>query len=633
MPPPPYRPQLATLVEQPPSGAQWLHEIKFDGYRMGCVIDEGAVRFESRVGRNWTDKFPELVAAARQLVVRSALLDGEAAIVTPSGLTSFQALQNSFTGAPRAGLVYFVFDLLHVDGRDIAALPLEQRKRECQQLLGQLPSDSPFRYSQHFEGDGSAMLARACELGAEGIISKRRDHVHRAGRTEGWLKSKCTKAGSFVIGGFTAPSGTRAGVGALLLGHYAEGRLRFAGKVGTGPGWTADYLARLRTELDAIAQSECPFDPAPPGWLGRNGHWVAPVRRGTVSFTEWTDAGTLRHPSFQGFVDDAAQPVRQDRPGATSARSLAAPGRAPPAPPSPSARAPAPVLLTSPERLIYPALNFSKRDLAELYAELAPWLLPYLANRPLTLVRCANRIQSRNALRQDCQFLPHTPGWYEWAQPPVRKVQIQEQQKVGEYLVIDSAAGLRALVQGDIVELHVWNSTVERLETPDRMVLDLDPGGGVSWRQTVAAALEVRAVLRSIGLECWPKLTGGKGVHVVVPFEPEHGWAEIYALALRIAQAAVERQPQTFTTSFAPGQRSSKILVDYKRNHRGAVAVAAYSARARPNGAVGVPLSWRQLLACTAPDHWTVTNVRARLRRRKVDPWSDFWTCRQRLGR
>lgn len=289
--------------------------------------------------------------------------------------------------------------------------------------------------------------------------------------------------------------------------------------------------------------------------------------------------------------------------------------------------------ITNPERHVYPALNFSKRDLAQFYADVAPWVLPYIADRPLTLVRCARAIQSQNALRDACQFLPHTPGWYGWAPPWLRRVNIQEQHKVGEYLVVDSPEGLRALVQGDIVEIHVWNATVDHIETPDRIVLDLDPGDGVPWRQTIAAALETRAVLHGLGLRSWPKLTGGKGVHVVVPFEPEYGWDEIYALALRIAQAAVGREPRMFTTSFAKGQRTGKVLVDYKRNHRGAIAVAAYSARARPNGAVGVPLSWRQLTATAAPDHWTVGNLRRRLRGLKRDPWHDFWSCRQRLGR
>jgi bifunctional non-homologous end joining protein LigD len=635
---PKYRPQLATLVVEPPAGAAWLHEIKFDGYRIGCSIEDGKVRLESRRNRVWTAEFPEIARAAQDLPARAALLDGEVAILLPSGLTSFQALQNSFSGSPRTGLTYFVFDLLHIDGRNLAELPLERRKRECEELLRGQSDSSPIRYSQHFDTDGTALLARACALGAEGIISKRRDQPYQPGRGSDWLKAKCTKRGAFVIGGFTPPAGSRSGIGALLLGYYDSGRLRYAGKVGTGPGFTAEYLARIRRELAAIEQPVCPFDPAPPGWIGRHGHWVRPERTGDVTYTEWTDGGTLRHPSFQGFHAKpagllAARPARSSADAPEALRGvLSAPGG--PATVEPRGGLPeAGVAVTSPDRLIYPALNFNKRDLAQFYADIARWMLPYVANRPLTLVRCERGIRSEDGLRQECRFLPHEAAWYRWAAPPIRRVQIQEQKKIGEYLVVDSAEGLAALVQGDILEIHCWNSTVDSLETPDRIVLDLDPGAGVAWAQVVAAALRVRALLTSLGLQCWPKLTGGKGVHVVVPFQPEHGWDAVYELARRLAQAVVQGDPDLFTLDFAKQKRPRKILIDFKRNHRGAVAVAAYSARARPHGAVGVPLSWRQLLACRSPDYWTVSNVRQRQRRLKADPWRDFWSCRQRLTR
>jgi bifunctional non-homologous end joining protein LigD len=653
---PQYRPQLATLVEHPPSGAQWLHEIKFDGYRIGCIIRDGKVRLESRRNNDWTTRFAEVAEAARQLPVRSALLDGEVAIVNPSGVTSFQALQNAFSGAPRDGLTYFVFDLIHLDGRDIGALPLERRRTECETLLREQDVRSPIRYSQHFDLDGASLLARVCELGGEGIVSKRRDQSYRAGRNDGWLKTKCLKRGEFVIGGFTDPSGSRTGIGALLLGYYESGVLRFAGKVGTGPGFTAAYLDQIRRELERLEQQDCPFSPAPPGWVGRHGHWVRPVRRGEVVFTEWTDARTLRHPSFQGFREPREVP---GSPGAPSAPPSAA--RPPPAPPALPQRLPravegteqpdapsaprgrrrldsraskvAAIAITSPDRMIYPALNFTKQDLAAFYATVAPWMLPHVANRPLTLVRCSSGISSPDALREQCQFLPHEPAWYGWASAPIRRAQIQEQHKVGEYVIVDSPEGLVALVQGDIVEIHVWNSTVDHLEQPDRIVLDLDPGESVQWAQVVAAARHIRDLLGSLGLQCWPKLTGGKGLHLVVPFQPEHGWDATYLLAHRVAQAALERHPNTFTLDFSKQKRARRILIDYKRNHRGAVAVAAYSTRARPNGPVGIPVSWREIGSIRGSDHWTVDNLRQRLQRLKNDPWRDFWTCRQRLTR
>ncbi len=642
---PKFRPQLATLVQQPPSGPQWLHELKFDGYRIACTVQHGKVRLESRRNYDWTAKFPEIVEAARQLPVESVLLDGEVAIVVPSGLTSFQSLQNAFSGAPRDGLTYFAFDLLHLDGRDIASLPLDERKRQCAQLLEQLGAASPIRYSQHFEVDGSALLERACALGAEGIISKRRDQPYRAGRSDGWLKSKCVKREEFIIGGFTEPSGSRTGIGALLLGVYDNGVLRFAGKVGTGPGFTAEYLARVRRELAAIEQPECPFVPPPPGWIGRNGYWVQPVRRGDVVFTEWTDARTLRHPSFQGFHDEG-RPTLPERslapPVAPSALAEAQPPAARPNPQCPSKRRSdakarsdtvAGVAISSPARPVYPDLGFDKRDLAQFYADIASWMLPYVSNRPLTLVRCERPVRTSTALRTDCRFLPHEAGWHHWAAPAVRRVQIQELKKLGEYLVVDSAEALVSLIQGDIIEIHAWNSTADRVEHPDRIVLDLDPGDGVEWAQVVAAALQLRDLLSSLGLQSWPKFTGGKGVHVVLPFAPEHGWDEIYALSRRLAEAALERDPSGFTLDFSKKARKHQILIDYKRNYRGAIAVAAYSTRARPNGAVGIPVSWRELGLSRGPDQWTVKNVRARLKSLKSDPWREFWVCRQRLGR
>jgi bifunctional non-homologous end joining protein LigD len=289
------------------------------------------------------------------------------------------------------------------------------------------------------------------------------------------------------------------------------------------------------------------------------------------------------------------------------------------------------ITITTPERPVYPALGFTKLQLAALYAELAEWMLPYIANRPLTLVRCEKGVRSMDALRTECKFLRHEPGWHRWAREPIRRVQIQEQKKVGEYLIVDSAEGIVSLVQGDILEIHVWNATTEQLERPDRIVFDLDPGAEIAWPEVLGAARLLRDQLRALGLESWPKLTGGKGIHVVVPLQPEHDWSTIYAFARAVAEAVVQRDPAKYTTEFAKQGRSHKILVDYKRNHRAAVAVAAYSPRARPNGAVGVPVAWSELRASQRPDRWTVMNVRQRLNRLKSDPWVDLWLSHQRL--
>jgi bifunctional non-homologous end joining protein LigD len=300
-----YQPQLATLVDTPPVGPEWLHELKYDGYRMGCAISGKRIALISRRGNDWTPNFPEIVRAARSLRVRSALLDGEVAILTPDGRTSFQALQNAASGGTRSGVVYFAFDLLELNGRDLRPLALDQRKGELEALLKKVGSDGVFRYSQHLLGGGAKVFRHACHLGAEGIVCKRRTQPYRPGRNRDWLKVKCVLRQDFVVGGFTDPEGSRQGVGALLLGyHDASGALVFAGKVGTGAGFTQSFMRALRGRLDGIEQKATPFTPRPPGPLGREAHWVRPELVAEVAFGEWTADGRVRHASFQGFRED-----------------------------------------------------------------------------------------------------------------------------------------------------------------------------------------------------------------------------------------------------------------------------------------------------------------------------------------
>jgi bifunctional non-homologous end joining protein LigD len=626
---PRYRAQLASLAEQAPTGTQWLHELKYDGYRIGCEIEHGQVRLLSRRERDWTASFPEIVAAAQQLPVESALLDGEIAVVLANGTTSFQALQNSFSGAPRPGLTYFVFDLLHLDGRALSHLPLEQRKAECQKLLAALPKDSQLRYSRHFDANGPEVLEQACALGAEGIVSKRRDQPYRSGKGDAWLKIKCSKRQELVVGGFTDPEGSRGGIGALLVGYYeTTGSLRFAGKVGTGRGFTAAFLAKTRKMLERIESAQCPFQPRPPGF-GR-AHWVEPTLVAEVAFTEWTEGGHVRHGSFQGF--------REDKLATDVVREVAAPQAPEPAPPpatpkpeSPGAPVVRGIVITTPQRPVYPELAFDKLALAQLYAELAEHILPYIAERPLTLVRCEKGVRRPDALRSECKFLRHEPGWHRWAREPIRRVRIPEQKKVGEYLVVDSPEAVVSLIQGDIIEIHVWNATTRELEKPDRVVFDLDPGSGVAWPQVLSAARSLRDELAARSLESWVKLSGGKGLHVVVPFAPEHGWDIVYGWSRDVALAVTRKHPAAFTLEFAKAGRETKILIDYKRNHRAAVAVAAFSTRALPGGPLSMPVDWRELRPSLSPQQFTVRNVLSGLRRRKRDPWRDFWKAQQRL--
>jgi len=632
-----FRAQLATLVKTPPAGDEWLHEMKFDGYRIGARLDAGDVRLLSRNGKDWTTNFPEVRNAVARLPARRAFLDGEVAVVLPDGRTSFQALQNA-GDATRAGrLVYFVFDLLHLDGEDVAALPLEERKARLAEIVNAAKQANLIRYSEHVTGGGAAFFEQACRHGLEGIISKRRALPYQPGRHAGWLKTKCVQRQELVIGGFTDPEGSRVGLGALLVGaHDADRRLVFAGKVGTG--FTHKTALDLRRRLEAIERPMSPFTPRPAGWLGRNAHWVDPRLVAEVAFTEWTDDGKIRHPSFQGLrLDKRARDVVREVPAPTAATV----GDAPAPRGTSSAKrmrvaAPAAiratrgkervevagVSLSNPDRVLYPDVGITKLELARFYEEIADWIAPHVAGRPLTLVRCPKGIG------ESCFYMKHSKLW---APGALRQIRIREKTKVGEYLIADDVAGIVALVQMDVLELHTWNSKEDRVDQPDRVVFDLDPGPEVPWPRVIETARLVRAVLQTLGLVSFVKTTGGVGLHIVVPLVPERDWTECLAFSRALAEALERRDPKAYTTAFPKLGREHKILIDYLRNNRTNTSVAAFSTRARPGAPVSVTLAWEELSARVRPNHYTVRNLRKRLASLRADPWKDYWTTRQRI--
>jgi bifunctional non-homologous end joining protein LigD len=603
-----YEPVLATLVSAPPRGDEWLHEIKLDGYRIGAIVEGGRVELRSRRGNDWTDRFPTIADAAAKLDAKSAVLDGEAVVLLPDGRTSFQALQNAFGADPARDVHYFVFDLLALDGEDVSALPLEERKKRLAALVRRLESDR-IRYSDHTVGDGDRVFREACRLGLEGIVSKRRDQPHKAGRSKAWLKTKCVHEQEFVIGGFTDPEGSRDGIGALLVGVRDDaGKLVFAGKIGTG--FTQKSARDLRAKLAAIEREECPFSTRPAGWLGKNAHWVAPKLVAEAKFSEWTSDGKLRHASFRGLREDKAvsEVVRE-----TPAR--AATGK-------PGAPTVAGVRISHPERVLYPEAGITKLALAEYYERIAEWMLPHVVGRPLTLVRCPDGVSG------ECFFMKHSKLW---APKELRRVKIREKKKVGDYLVIESASSIVALVQMNVLEIHTWNSTVDRLECPDRVMFDLDPGPDVGWPDVIAAARLVRATLRKLRLESFVKTTGGSGLHVVVPIVPETRWEECLAFSKAVAESIAASDPQRYTTRFARAGRGRKILIDYLRNNRTNTAIAAYSTRAKPAAPVSVPLRWEELSARTPPSSFTVSTVPRRLASLRADPWKNYRKLRQRI--
>jgi bifunctional non-homologous end joining protein LigD len=620
-----YVPQLATLVKTPPSGGLWWHEIKFDGYRIGLHIQGTRIALISRNGKDWTAAFPEIVEAARRLRTHDALLDGEVAMVLPDGRTSFQALQSAGSNAAaRDSLVYFVFDLLRIDGRDLHARSLADRKSALKALVGG-GGRGRVRYSEHVEGDGPAFLEQACRVGLEGIISKRVDRPYHHGRNSDWVKAKCGRRQEFVVGGFTDPAGTRAGLGALLIGCYDGNRLVFAGKVGTG--FTHQGALALRRQLDPLQRSDSPFDPLPPRPIARRAHWVRPELVCDVSFTEWTGDGMVRHPSFQGLrADKSPHEVRRERSEAPSPPGAPSVGRtggsAPKSRKAGAAAEVAGVRITHPDRVLYPDPHVTKLDLARYYERIADWVVPHVAGRPLTLVRCPE------GLAGSCFYVKHSKTW---APEPLRRVHIREKTKVGEYLVADDLAGVVALVQMGVLEIHTWSSMAADVERPNRLIVDLDPGAAVDWPRVVAAARLVRQALGALDLDSYCKTTGGRGLHVVAPLVPHAGWDDCLTFTRLLSEALERADPESYTTNFSKRGRQNKILLDFLRNNRANTSVAAYSGRAREGAPVSVPLSWDELRPSLKPAAFTVTSVPGRLARLAADPWKGYWSSRQSL--
>jgi bifunctional non-homologous end joining protein LigD len=606
--------------------------MKYDGYRIGCRIEGRTVTLISRNGKDWTDAFPEICEAARTLGVREALIDGEIAILRSDGRTSFQDLQNSFDGGSRRGLTYFAFDLLYAGGESFARLPLERRKEELLRLVGKAHARSRIRYSEHVAGHGAEVFREACRVGLEGIVSKRAGSEYKPGRNDAWVKTKCVLRQEFVVGGFTDPEGSRQGIGALLTGYYDDGgRLVFAGKVGTG--FTAASGRELRNHLNKLEQPDCPFTPRPAGWLGTHAHWVRPVLVCEVAFSEWTGDGRIRHPSFQGLRRDKA-PAEVRREQAADAPAIPAPVRSPAealqshtgnrvrVPRRGERVSVAGVSISHPDRLMYHDPPISKLEVAAFYERIADWILPHLAGRPLTLVRCPQGVGS------PCFYMKHSKVW---APPALRRVKIQEKTKVGDYLIADTLPALISLVQMDVLEIHTWNTRIDKVDRPDRIVLDIDPGVRVEWRQVIAAARLVRKLLQSVDLESFPKTTGGNGLHVVVPLARHAGWQECLEFSRALAEAMERHDPSRFTTAFAKAGREQKVLIDYLRNNRTNTSVAAFSTRARQGAPVSMTLRWQEVAPALKPAAWTILTAEKRLASLRSDPWKDYWNCRQRL--
>jgi bifunctional non-homologous end joining protein LigD len=600
-------PSLAKLVAQAPTGPQWLHEIKFDGYRVQARIDGGKVRLLTRKGLDWTTKFSFVAEALKDLRLPSALIDGEIVVEDESGISSFSALQQDLSAGRTDRLVFYAFDLLYLDGRDLRAAALRERKALLQLALDDLPAGSTVRFSDHIAEDGAMLLRHACRMGVEGIVSKRADQPYRSGRTEYWLKSKCSQRQEFVIAGYVPSSTSRKAVGSLVLGYYDGDRLVHVGRTGTG--FTAGSARSLWAQLEALAAQASPFPARLPAEARRNVRWVRPELVAEIEYRGWTHDGHLRHAAFKGLREDKdpREVVRED--GASGG---------PPAPVSPAL---ASARLTHPDRVLWEDEGLTKLGLAEFYAEIADWILPHVVGRPLSLLRCPA------GSRKECFFQKH--AWAGLDGDLVQRVSTGDD----ETLAIRDLKGLLALVQAGVLEIHPWGSTLHAVEKPDRLTFDLDPGDNVGWAQVADGAREVRERLTALGFESFVKTTGGKGLHVVVPLRPKADWELAKAFAERVAVAMAKDGPDRYTASLAKRARQGRIFVDYLRNGRGATAVAAYSTRARAGAPVSVPIAWDELASLQSGAQYRVANLPARLQHLEQDPWSDIGSVAQTLGR
>ncbi|QDZ08726.1 DNA ligase D [Sphingomonas panacisoli] len=590
-----HEPQLCTLVDSVPTGTGWMHEVKYDGYRALVAIAGGKAKVFTRSGLDWTDKFAGIAEAAAALPVGSALIDGEI-VAFKAGKPDFSTLKDAISNAGEMTL--FAFDLLELDGEKLDKLPNIQRKERLRALID--GEDGRLQFAEHIVGEGEKLFQAMCREGYEGVVSKRAEAAYAGKRTQNWLKIKCLQRQEFVIVGWTESDKSR-GFRALLLGVHEGKELRYAGKVGTG--FSQELMNDLRAKLDRL-ERKTPTVEAPRA-ATRGAHWVTPKLVAEIAYTEVTPDGVLRHPSFLGLRGDKeAKDVVEEKPKAA---------------PKPASR----VTITHPDRLIFPDSDVTKGDLAAFYDAMAPVALQWIANRPISLVRCP---QGRG---KHCFFQKHDAGSFG---EHVKHIDIKEKDgSVEPYLYIDDADGLLTCVQMGTIEFHGWGSSVGDVEKPDRLVFDLDPDEGLGFDAVKKAAMDLKGHLAEIGLVSFAMLSGGKGVHVVVPLTPEADWPAIKDFADRFSRALAQAEPDRFVATMSKAKRKGKIFLDWLRNQRGSTAVLPYVARARSGAPVAVPVTWAELEDIDTAAKWHVGDQAELLERASGKSLAGWGVARQVL--
>ena len=607
------KPQLASLRDSPPTGDDWVHEMKFDGYRIQALVSGPRVKLISRNGKDYTDKYPGIVRALSGLNLPKAILDGELVALDDEGHSNFSLLQAATKKGADADLAYFAFDLLHKNGKDLRKKPLLERKSMLKSLLGE--DSHKLRYSDHIDGDGERIVGKACAMGMEGIISKKADGKYTSDRGTQWIKSKCLGRDEFIIAGYRESDKRGRPFASLLLGEYEDGKLIYRGRVGTG--FDEETLSDLSAKFKSLTRKTSPFNTLPSD-AKRSAVWLTPKLVCEIEYTEQTPDGHLRHPSYLGLRDDKAAEdvisqaekadmVEANKPAEDNETRIGG------------------ITISNADRVVFDEQGVTKGDIAAYLNEVAEHMLPHIKDRPVSLVRCPAGDTSK------CFFQKHhtdsTPD-------DIGSVMIRESDgEEDEYLVLNSAKALVSAAQIGALELHIWGSRTDKLESPDRFVIDLDPDESLSFEDVKSAAFEVRDVLESAGLKSFPLLTGGKGIHVIVPLERRRDWDEIKTAARNLAQKLADSAPGSYVAEMSKKKRKGKIFLDWLRNERGATAIAPYSLRARPGAPVATPVDWAELKRIEAADKYTIRTIGQRLAQLKSDPWEGYFDVRQSISK
>ncbi len=611
---------LAETRDEPFSAKGWIFELKIDGFRLLTAREKGKPRLLFRRGHDASTTFPDVAAAVASLPGGDLVLDGEVTVLDEAGRPSFQRLQKRVQLARAADIqraagqlpaVVYCFDLLAFEDFDLRDLPLTERKA-CLRML--LPEQGPLRFVDHFEEHGERLFEQVTRMDLEGIMAKKADSPYRAGRSSEWLKIRVVRTDDFAVVGFTAPKGSRTGLGALHLGNYEDGELVYAGRAGSG--FTQKQLAEVRGKLERKRRKTPPFAGPPPA--GKEHVWVDPELVCEVRFRERTDDGLLRQPVFLRFRNDktVAECSRDGKPPSSPAstpkpvaKAAAKPARAP-TPSTVEARSKVP--FTNLDKVFWPKERYTKGDLVEFYRTISPWLLPYLRDRPLVLTRYPDGIEGKSFFQKDAPR--YVPAWLRrermWSEQTERDI---------DYFIADDVESLLYLANLGTIPIHVWSSRVPTLENPDYCILDLDPKGA-PFANVVKIACAIRDLCEEVELDSFIKTSGASGLHVLLPLARQCDYEQSKMLGELLAGEIVRELPEIATVTRTVSARNGRVYVDFLQNGHGKTIAGAFSVRPLPGAPVSTPLEWREVTAKLDPSRFTIRTVPERMAKMKKDP-------------